>query len=33
LNVLTAQRGHTIRAEPFDAIELSVGALLGDDPE
>jgi Uma2 family endonuclease len=31
--VLTAQRGQRVRAEPFDAVELSVGELLGDDPE
>lgn len=33
LNVLIAERGQRVRAEPFDALELSVGALLGDDPE
>jgi Uma2 family endonuclease len=31
--MLTAHRGQRVRAEPFDAIELSVGELLGDDPE
>ncbi|MFO0579165.1 MAG: Uma2 family endonuclease [Polyangia bacterium] len=30
--VLTAGRGEAVRAEPFDALELSVGALFGDDP-
>lgn len=30
--VLTAGRGETVRAEPFDALELAVGALFGDDP-
>lgn len=33
LHVLTAHRPQRIRAEPFDAIELSIGELLGDDPE
>jgi Uma2 family endonuclease len=33
LNVLTARRGQRVRAEPFDAIEINVGILLGDDPE
>jgi Uma2 family endonuclease len=33
LNVLTAERGQRVRAEPFDAIELNVGMLLGNDPE
>jgi Uma2 family endonuclease len=33
LNVLTAERGQLVRAEPFDAIEINVGILLGDDPE
>jgi Uma2 family endonuclease len=31
IEVLAAQRGERVRAEPFDAIELSVGALFGDD--
>ncbi len=30
--VLSAERGETVRAEPFDAIELAVGVLFGDDP-
>ena len=29
---LVATRGETVRAEPFDAIELQVGVLFGDDP-
>lgn len=29
--VLAARRGDFVRAEPFDAIELSVGALFGED--
>jgi Uma2 family endonuclease len=29
--VLAAQRGERVRAEPFDAVELQVGALFGDD--
>ncbi|WP_437735428.1 Uma2 family endonuclease [Sorangium sp. So ce1335] len=33
LNVLTAERGERVRAEPFDAIALSVGVLFGDDPD
>ena len=33
LEVLTAERGQRVRAEPFDAVELAVGSLLGDDPE
>jgi hypothetical protein len=33
LNVLTAERGERVRAEPFDAITWSVGALFGDDPD
>lgn len=31
--VLTGQRGDRVRAEPFDAVELSVDELFGDDPE
>jgi Uma2 family endonuclease len=31
--VLAAQRGETARAEPFEAIELAVGTLFGDDPQ
>ena len=30
---LRAERGQTVRAEPFEAIEIAVGTLLGDDPE
>lgn len=33
LHLLTAHRPQRVRAEPFDAIEISVGELLGDDPE
>jgi Uma2 family endonuclease len=33
LVALTAQSGQRVRAEPFDAIELEVGVLFGDDPE
>lgn len=32
-NVLAAVRGQTVRAEPFDAIELRVGLLFGEDPD
>jgi hypothetical protein len=31
LEVLAAERVQRVRAEPFDAIELDVGVLLGDD--
>ena len=27
-----AERGEVVRPEPFDAIELPVGVLFGDDP-
>lgn len=30
---LTAERGEVVRPEPFDAIELQVGVLFGDDPQ
>jgi len=33
LVVLTAGRGDTVRAEPFDALDLRVGLLFGDDPD
>ena len=29
---LSAERGDVVRAEPFDAIEIAVGTLFGDDP-
>jgi len=29
--VLAAERGERVRAEPFDALELAVGAFFGDD--
>jgi Uma2 family endonuclease len=29
---LRAERGEVVRAEPFEAIELAVGTLFGDDP-
>lgn len=32
VTVLAARRGETVRAEPFDAIEIEVGTLFGDDP-
>ncbi|MCC6524959.1 MAG: Uma2 family endonuclease [Polyangiaceae bacterium] len=31
LDVLSAERGERVRAEPFEALELDVGALFGDD--
>jgi Uma2 family endonuclease len=33
LTALTAGRGERVRAEPFDAVELPVGVLFGDDEE
>ncbi len=33
LHVLGATRGERVRAEPFQAIELQVGVLFGDDEE
>jgi Uma2 family endonuclease len=33
LEVLAADRGERVRAEPFDAIELSVATFFGDDDE
>lgn len=32
ITVLTAERGEVVRAEPFEAIEIAVGTLFGDDP-
>jgi Uma2 family endonuclease len=32
LTLLTAERGENVRAEPFEAIEIAVGTLFGDDP-
>ncbi len=32
LTVLPAERGEVVRAEPFEAVELVVGTLFGDDP-
>lgn len=32
LEVLAAERGQVVRAEPFDAIELPVSGLFGDEP-
>jgi Uma2 family endonuclease len=32
VTVLAAQRGERVRAEPFDAIEIDVGTLFGEDP-
>jgi hypothetical protein len=31
VTVLVAEAGQIVRAEPFDAIELNVSELLGDD--
>lgn len=33
LSVLVAVRSQRVRAEPFEALEVQVGVLLGDDPE
>lgn len=33
LNVLIAEMGQTVRAEPFEAIELRIGLFFGDDPD
>ena len=33
VEVLVTERGERVRAEPFDAIELSVGVFFGDDPD
>ncbi len=33
LEILAAERAERVRAEPFEAIELSVGVLFGDEPE
>jgi Uma2 family endonuclease len=33
VTVVRAERGERVRPEPFQAIELSVGVLFGDDPE
>lgn len=32
VTLLRAERGEIVRAEPFEAIEISVGVLFGDDP-
>jgi Uma2 family endonuclease len=32
ITLVRAERGETIRAEPFEAVELSVGVLFGEDP-
>lgn len=33
LNVLVALKGEIVRAEPFEALELRVGLLFGEDPD
>lgn len=33
ITLLRAEREETVRAEPFQAIEIAVGSLFGDDPE
>jgi len=32
ITVLRAERGDNVRAEPFDAVEIAIGTLFGDDP-
>jgi hypothetical protein len=32
-NVLAAERGDVVRAEPFEAVKLRVGLLFGDNPD
>jgi Uma2 family endonuclease len=32
VSVLVAERGERVRAEPFEAVELDVGTLFGDEP-
>lgn len=32
VTILRAERSEVVRAEPFDAVELAVGTLFGDDP-
>lgn len=32
VTILRAARGEIVRAEPFDAVEIAVGTLFGDDP-
>jgi len=33
LTILTASAGQTVRAQPFDAIEIRVGELFGDEDD
>jgi len=33
MQIVVAGRGETVRAEPFEAVELRVGVLFGDDPD
>jgi Uma2 family endonuclease len=33
LEILVAERGETVNAEPFDALPLQVGVLFGDDED
>lgn len=33
VEILSAERGETVRAEPFDAISLQVGIFFGDDED
>lgn len=32
VTIVRAERGETVRAEPFEAIEIAIGTLFGDDP-
>lgn len=33
VEVLIAERGERVRAEPFDGVELQIGVLFGDEPD
>ena len=33
VEILASERGERVRAEPFDAIELAVGIVFGDDED
>ncbi len=32
VTLMRAERGEVVRPEPFEAIELAIGTLFGDDP-
>jgi hypothetical protein len=33
VNVMVSHAGQTVRAEPFEAVEIRVGLLFGEDPD